>query len=279
MSQTEATTSTKRPVRIQLAMEDGPLPRVIKQVLPIAGNKDSHIYVESTGEADLVIFTDIRAIEEGYDTKKQYAYIDTASKREEPNLPEGCQVISGSTLLVSLINTITATRDSLGLIDEDVPTCKTDIVLLAGALSILVIEDTPKHIDSARSGLADHKLTFATGYQAAMSILESEKFDVVLTDLKLPMSSRTLSDQAFKIGELVPYGLLLMIEAAKQGTEFVGVVTDLGHHDDPFSAAFDHFGYMIDMWDSKVLMMHAQITDGAKDWKYALYQLVSNNGS
>ena len=106
-----------------------------------------------------------------------------------------------------------------------------------------------------------------------MNIIGSEKFDVVLTDLHLPMSSKTMGDK-FRFGELVPYGILLMVEAARQGAKYVAVVTDLSHHDDPFSAAFDHYSqFTIKIEGAKVVMMHATMENGAKDWASALAQL------
>lgn len=79
----------------------------------------------------------------------------------------------------------------------------------------------------------------------------------------------------FKLGELVPYGMLLMVEAAHQGATQVAVVTDLSHHNDPFSAAFDYFsGFSVKIDNAKVVMMHAPMKDGTKDWAQALAQLL-----
>jgi len=65
-----------------------------------------------------------------------------------------------------------------------------------------------------------------------------------------------------------------MIEAARQGAKQVAVVTDLNHHTDPFSAAFDHFSrFPIQIEDAKVLMLHARITGEGKDWSNALDRL------
>ena len=110
-----------------------------------------------------------------------------------------------------------------------------------------------------------------------MQILGSEKFDIVLTDLQMPMSSRTLGPSAFKLGQLVPYGILLMVEAAHQGAKHVAVVTDLNHHADWVSAAFDHFSYPVQIEGAKVLMMHAPMdSDGSKDWAAALARLMKD---
>ncbi len=269
------TATVSRPVRIHLAMEDGPLPRSIRQVLPIIGGTSSHIYVESADQADLIIFTDVRAIEHGYSKEKSYAHL-ALSRTDNPNLPDNCGVIDATKALPGLVAAIDDARKRLAPI-ADAPPASTDEVvqIRADALRILVIDDTKQNIDSAKKDLSGHRLMTATGYEEAMEILGSEKFDVVLTDLHLPMSSKTMGSK-FKLGELVPYGILLMIEAARQGAKLVAVVTDLSHHDDPFSAAFDHFSaFSVKIDKAKVHMVHATMTDGAKDWLDVLLDLMA----
>src|SRR4030042_1476445 len=88
--------------------------------------------------------------------------------------------------------------------------------------------------------------------------------------------AKTLSQEAFKLGQLVPYGFLLMCEAAINGAKYIAVVSDLGHHDDHFSAAFDHFySIAFKIENAKTMMLHAQLTNtGAKDWQNALEKLL-----
>lgn len=272
-----STAVTERPVRIHLAMEDGPILRSLKQVLQIIGEPTSHVFVESMTEADLVVFTDVRSIEQEYDKTRSYAYFGISRGAGVMRLPDNCLVISPSEALVCLIGIIQNIREKLTPIGEAAPVTVGEVVpLRPDALRILVIDDTPENITSAKQGLAGHRLTTVTRYQDAMDILGQEKFDVVLCDLHLPMSSRTMGDK-FKLGELVPYGMLLIVEAAHQGAKRVAVVTDLSHHDDPFSAAFDHFSrYSVKIDGAKVVMMHAPIQGGAKDWASALNQLMRN---
>lgn len=269
--------TTNRPVRINLVMKDGPLPRSIRQVLPIVGNELSHVYVENVNDADLIIFTEVRDIEHGYSKEKSYAYLQIRCNEKPPQLPENCQKIDALNIMNGLLDTITEARKSLKPLEvPEAEVVEETVPLRPDALSILVIDDTPKHIASAKSGLAGHKLVVATGYKEAMNILGKDKFDVVLTDLHLPMSSETLGD-AFKLGELVPYGILLMIEASRNGAKFVAVVTDLNHHADPFSAAFDHYSrFPVKIEGAKVIMMHAPMKDDAKNWAEALNILMKD---
>lgn len=270
-----STVTVQRPVRIHLAMEDGPIPRSIRQVLPIVGNESSHKYVGSLSEADLVIFSNVRAIERDYDKGKSYACLETPDGGKWGKMPDNCMKINVLNILQGLVEVIGKTREKLAPITgaTSVPSEET-IQLRTDALRILVIDDTPENIASAKKGLAGHRLATVTGYEDAMKILGSEKFDVVLTDLHLPMSSKTMGDK-FKLGELVPYGILLMVEAAHRGAKYVAVVTDLSHHDDPFSAAFDHFSHFsVKIDNAKVVMMHSPMDNHAKDWAKALMQLM-----
>lgn len=67
------------------------------------------------------------------------------------------------------------------------------------------------------------------------------QFDVVLADLMMPMSKRSLTGDFYKPEEQVPYGFVTALLAAKHGVKHVAVVTDTNHHHGPMSAALDLF--------------------------------------
>ena len=67
-------------------------------------------------------------------------------------------------------------------------------------------------------------------------------FDVVLTDMMMPMSSKTLAREAFNPREQVPYGFVIALKAALCGAKFVAMVTDTNHHKGAMSAALDRLG-------------------------------------
>ena len=255
-------------IRIHVAFPESPLGKAIKQILgePIE-------FVNTQEEVSLILFTEIRQVEKGFDKKKSYIFLKTQPV-SHPEMPENVRIIADISLPV-ICQAISEVREVLTPSATSQETAMDDqpIKLLPDALRILVIDDTAKHIASAKKGLAGHRLTTTTGYQEAMELLSNEKFDVVLTDLHLPMSSKTMGDK-FKLGELVPYGILLMIEAARQGTKKVAVVTDLSHHDDPFSAAFDHYSqFPISIEGAKVRMLHTRVSDEGKDWAEALQRI------
>lgn len=261
--------STINPIRIHIAFPESPLGKAIKQILgaPVW-------FVETQEEADLVLFTEVRQIEKGFDKKKSYAFLKTQPHGSNPTMPENVRVIADISLPV-ICQSISEVAAALAPepASQEAVVEELTVELLPDALRILVIDDTAKHIASAKKGLAGHRLTTATGYEEAMELLGNEKFDVVLTDLHLPMSSKTMGD-TFKLGELVPYGILLMIEAARQGAKKVAVVTDLSHHDDPFSAAFDHYSqFLISIEGATVRMLHARVNAEGKDWADALQRI------
>ncbi|HCC22595.1 TPA: hypothetical protein DF272_00215 [Candidatus Falkowbacteria bacterium] len=67
-------------------------------------------------------------------------------------------------------------------------------------------------------------------------------FEVVLTDMMMPMSSQTLAPEVFNHRERVPYGFVIALRAALRGARFVAMVTDTNHHQGAMSAAIDHLG-------------------------------------
>ncbi|MFA6494894.1 MAG: hypothetical protein WC246_00815 [Candidatus Paceibacterota bacterium] len=240
----------------------------IKRVLWTLIGEAGIAFVESVGEADLVIFTDPRDIERGYDNEKSYAFLHAGG--DVPALPEKCAVVSATEAIAGFMKIIDGISKEPLPLSQEIGASS----VLANPKRILVIDDTPQHIRSAKKGLAGHQLTTVMGYDDAMEALATETFDVVLSDLHLPMSSKMLGD-TFRFGGLVPYGILLMIEAARRGATHVAVVTDLSHHDDPFSAAFDHFSrFSVQIEGAKVMMLHARVTEEGKDWVASMQSLV-----
>ncbi|MFA5994390.1 MAG: hypothetical protein WC823_05525 [Parcubacteria group bacterium] len=110
-------------------------------------------------------------------------------------------------------------------------------------MKILVIEDNELHRQSARETLAGHDITIVESFDEAMNIMNTRSgfnFEVVLTDMMLPMGmKRTLTREAFKSSEQVPYGLIIALRAAISGAKFVAMVTDTNHHQGAMSAAID----------------------------------------
>lgn len=154
-------------------------------------------------------------------------------------------------------------------------------------MKILIIEDTPKHQESARKQFRDENLELAQHYQEGLTAILASKeqlYDAVLTDLLMPKGGfETMGPDGMKyVFDLLPYGFPLVLLAAKYGAKYVGLVTDVNHHDHPLSAAIDPISsaywreedaaeslYKVNK--STVGIFHAPfLQDGSKDWKKVL---------
>lgn len=137
--------------------------------------------------------------------------------------------------------------------------------------NILVVDDTALHRWSAHA--IGMNTTIAAGYQEAIAMLERDIFDVVLTDLELPMSSHMLGS-GFVLGKPEPYGYAIAMEAARNGCKKIAIVTDGNHHSGPHQATFDRFIQApIKIEGATLLMQFASTVDDAKCWRTSLKRL------
>ncbi len=152
-------------------------------------------------------------------------------------------------------------------------------------LNILLVEDTEKHQDSAKEQFKDHALTIAKSYEEGKKYLETasiqRRYHVLLTALMMPKGgSETMGSEEMKnIFDL-------LFHAAKRRIPYLGIVTDINHHDHPISAAIDPISeaywrepdsesslYRIN--ESKLGIFHAHFTEnGRKDWNKVLEVLL-----
>lgn len=256
-----------RPLKIHLRFDESqPVTgRALQRYLSTLAKAE---IVSTIEEADLVITDSLKRVERDWDQSKPYALLSTNPNKTK--LPENIReldIINLTTTLLPLISELEGR-----LVDAESAEVTPKFVrpsAPAGAKRVLIVDDTPANIQSALETVpGQYELVTASGYTEAMEILDRERFDIVLTDLHMPMSSEILSEQAFKLGELIPNGLLIVMEALRNGVKKIAVVTDLSHHSDPFSAAFDHFsGKPIKVGDVEIRMLHASLrSDSAKDW-------------
>lgn len=107
-------------------------------------------------------------------------------------------------------------------------------------------------------------------------------FDVVLTDMMMPMSTGNgvLAPGVYSSDEQVPYGFVIALYAAAHGAKFVALVTDTNHHRSALSAALDQIGHpyfpdstdeaenqqVFDICGAKTIFAHAPfVTDVIRD--------------
>jgi len=270
-------------VNVMVKMDEGPVARSIKTVGDMLC-KDNVFFTDDEASADLIIIGNKGSIEKTYNINKRYMLVLGIERiGRVDGLPKNVVSVGATEMvafMVEEINQICNAKLQQPSDDVQQPTEKavdkeTVMVNLVreDALEILVVDDTAGNQESAMELMRiGHKVTVAEGYPEAMEALSHKKFDVALLDLHMPMRLHgALSSNALKIGEEVPYGMLLVFEAASKGVKDVAIVTDLNHHVDPFSAAFDHLSqkpFTVNV--SKVLMMHAPMRGGTKDWVAAL---------
>lgn len=120
---------------------------------------------------------------------------------------------------------------------------------------------------------AERTAWYAKQDELKPQVTTTPDFEVVLTDMNMPMSHQTLAPGVFKREE-VPYGFVLALRAAQIGVKYIAMVTDTNHHKGAMSAALDHLGSAyysskekpIEMNGAKVLFLHAPfLTDTIKD--------------
>jgi CheY-like chemotaxis protein len=120
---------------------------------------------------------------------------------------------------------------------------------------------------------AEHTAWYEKSNEFEPQVTTKPNFEVVLTDMNMPMSRQTLARGVFKREE-VPYGFILALRAATIGAKYIAMVTDTNHHQGAISAALDHLGASyysgnekpFEINGAKVLFLHAPfVKDVVKD--------------
>ncbi len=163
-------------------------------------------------------------------------------------------------------------------------------------MKILVIDDRPENVESAKKTLAGHQLTVATTVQEAFDILfawgvrgEREGFDVVLTDLNMPLGRFTGYDRGSFVGQdaggkeekqiyrqseegkiELPAGVTFALAAANLGA-LVGICSDRNHHRDWSTALLDLTAFD---WRESGRRVATFYTPSPKNWGEALRMLL-----
>jgi len=184
-------------------------------------------------------------------------------------------------------------------------------------MKILVIDDKVVNRESAVNLLPEHEVMTVGSYDEAMDLIcgvvnprdvykalgrpwhggicrdaefdAKEKelkpnfdFDVVLIDLMMPASDRTLGDRCeHRRGEQMPYGFPLMIKVAtlhSNRVKDIAVVSDVSHHNHAMSATLDClqscYYRPVVIEGVSCSFIHARLQlDGSKDWDYTLKQV------
>ena len=260
-------------IKICFVNVPSPVDLAIKAVIELLNG--SVEYIDDPFSANLIIAENANALLQYYDKDGYYLLIGhRPSKKKQPDNVRVAPCTSSDffTSLMEILSMEFSERPTIEFrLDQH--------IVRGSAYKILVVDDTLIHQVSAAKQITGCDLMIARGYDEAMTMLLEYQYDIVLTDLEMPTSSK-ISEPV--LGELIPYGFLLYTEAAKRGAKHIAVVTDLNHHTDPFANAFDYFCHEpIKVEDAIVRFMHAPMIyiDGiySKDWWTVLGILLQKN--
>lgn len=151
-------------------------------------------------------------------------------------------------------------------------------------MKILVIDDTAANLDAAMSQLRDHEVVTVSSYDEAFKLVchfdynwakeNKVDFDVVLIDLMMPAGRIRQGKNGMRfVGQEMPLGIFLALQAIRSGVKYVALLTDINHHDHPASAALDHL---------ELIRLGGTIFEATnnagfpKRWDEALKSLLSN---
>lgn len=118
-------------------------------------------------------------------------------------------------------------------------------------LNILVVDDNKIHLEAAVAQLKDgNNIKVVSDFDEGMRLLEGDYdenfkrvphgFEMVLVDLLIPAGQHCMGPKGEKyVGQEMPIGIFLALVAAKNGAKYVGILSDMDHHDHPASACLD----------------------------------------
>jgi CheY-like chemotaxis protein len=146
-------------------------------------------------------------------------------------------------------------------------------------MRILLLDDNLRHRRAGTKQLEalGHDVVALCDYGEARQLAKEENFDVALVDLLMPAEPTTLGREACKefIGREIAIGFPMVLELSRSGIKKIAVATDTNHHDHPMSAVVDWFRLgVLEVNGAKVLIRHAPMCEGAKDWGRVLADLM-----
>ena len=157
---------------------------------------------------------------------------------------------------------------------------------------MLVVEDTPEHIERARALQGDYNITVVGTYKGAVKAIARGEYDVILTDLFIPWHTEAVdplnpNNPEMRLEAVTPraLGYPLAMVALAAGVHYVGIVTDANHHTGVMAASIGddvlHYGNLIPqevLGNEKSAQLRV-FYDERKNWGYAIKVLLGNGTS
>ena len=172
-------------------------------------------------------------------------------------------------------------------------------------MKILVIDDSKSNLDAAVEQLGnEHEVITAQTLKVAAKFLcqigrdfeygealrfnqGKPEFDVILTDLYMPVSLDGIGDpdkRAMYKNTEQPYGLTFALTAIRRGIKYIGLNSMASHHDGPILHAIDMIGFC----DNEKMMIDKSVFicgcfcdhendsgEYIKNWKELLEELIA----
>ena len=225
------------------AHKSGPLSKVFLQVVGLTN--DTLVEVADQKSADVVLLTGSDDLRSLYNEKQLFCVLLTGQRVVAQNQPENVclldtlKLFESNSGIMKLLEMIEK-RKAVEPAPEKAKPMFSDIVELKGRYTVLVIDDTEENLRIAESVLAGHTVVTASRLQQAVKLMDSQRFDAVLTDMEMPPDKlySALNLDSYGVTETVPYGFAAILEATERGIP-VAVVTDGNHHAGWVSAMFD----------------------------------------
>lgn len=142
-------------------------------------------------------------------------------------------------------------------------------------LEILIVEDNTLHQEAARELLKEHNVQIVGNFDEAMDYLvggsiyspnqgNKKRYDVVLTDLFFPQGRGDCQADRSSASKEMPFGYAVALAAVNEGVQYVGVVSDGNHHQDPMAYTLDFFKKgVVDMGKSRMAIINSYSIDRA----------------
>jgi len=120
-------------------------------------------------------------------------------------------------------------------------------------MKVLLIDDTSDNLNVGKQEIGKFfpsvLVETCDNFRDAIGLLiPGQNYDVVLTDLNMPMCETPAfhgnrgRNLKFREGGYVPYGVFIALRAALVGVKYIAIVTDGGHHASAANAALECIG-------------------------------------
>jgi len=239
---------------------------------------------ENHEDATIIMTNDTKKLHEfykKYDNQKFFIFFDTTqdviSMSEDNIFSAGKEELSQMSMktLIPIIAKYHNWAKTRGNQTKKVEKPQSEIISTFKGYKILVVDDRKENLEIATERLVGQQIVLANSPAEGFKYLKmcgskEDSFDVVLTDLNMKpdnMYGSSLNLSQYSPTAEVPAGLSIMFEATKRGIP-VAIVTDANHHQDWFSAMFDHCK------ESEVNGQKVVFYSGGKEWDFALKRLM-----